>query len=176
MELEYLRQPVSFHRRLLSDNETESTDSYGGVDSELDTNMVIILAFLLCALLFTLGLNAFARTGLFNIFSSSPAAAPGLKKRALHHLPVAIYGSGPDVSGNECPICLGDFVDGERIRVLPKCGHGFHVGCIDTWLIAHASCPNCRISLLEPPPPPSAGGIIMSLNWHLIFLLNDEPS
>lgn len=155
MELEHLRQPVIIlHRRLLNVSDTEPSDSYGGDDSDLDTNMVIILAFLLCALLFTLGLNAFARRGFFNIFSTSPAAAPGLKKRALRKLPTAVYGSGPEVSGYGCPICLEDFVDGERIRVLPKCGHGFHVECIDMWLISHASCPNCRISLVEAPPPP----------------------
>lgn len=161
MEVGHLRQPVIIlHRRLLNDSDTES---YGGDDdSDLDTNMVIILAFLLCALLFTLGLNAFARRGFFNIVSTSPAAAPGLKKHALRHLPTAVYGSGPDVWGYGCPICLEDFVDGERIRVLPKCGHGFHVGCIDMWLISHASCPNCRISLLEAPPPRSSssrGGV-----------------
>lgn len=145
MELEYQWQAVIFHRRLLRDNNTESDDD-GSDESELDTNMVIILAFLLCALILTLGLNAFARRGIFSS-SAATAAAPGLKKCSLRHLPVAVHGSGP---GKECSICLGDFEEGERIRVLPKCGHGFHVGCIDTWLISHASCPNCRISLLPP--------------------------
>jgi len=28
--------------------------------------------------------------------------------------------------------------------VLPQCGHGFHVSCIDTWLGSHSSCPSCR--------------------------------
>lgn len=148
-----MEHPNILHRRLLTSNRsTGSNDSYGGDDSEFDTNMVIILAFLLCGLLFTLGLNSFARCGLLHIFrNSSPeqaAAAPGLKKSALRQLPVAVYGSGPDIFTKECPICLGEFLDGERIRVLPKCSHGFHVGCIDTWLISHASCPNCRISLL----------------------------
>ncbi|KAI3447852.1 hypothetical protein Pfo_004517 [Paulownia fortunei] len=160
MKSEYM-QPNILHRRLL--NRTGSNDSYASDNSEFDTNMVIILAVLLCALVFALGLNTISRCGLRYIFRSSspeqPAAAPGLKKQALSQLPVAVYGSGPDISTKECPICLGEFVDGERIRVLPKCSHGFHVGCIDTWLISHASCPNCRLSLLEPRPAlPSTDG------------------
>ncbi|KAA8517535.1 hypothetical protein F0562_017835 [Nyssa sinensis] len=76
-------------------------------------------------------------------------AATGLKKRALRQIPVAVYGSSVNIPATECPICLGDFVDGEKVRVLPNCNHGFHVRCIDTWLKSHSSCPNCRHSLLE---------------------------
>jgi hypothetical protein len=35
-------------------------------------------------------------------------------------------------------------VDEDEIRVLPQCGHAFHVCCIDTWLGSHSSCPSCR--------------------------------
>ncbi|CAK8573424.1 unnamed protein product [Lathyrus sativus] len=42
------------------------------------------------------------------------------------------------------PICLSDFAAGDEIRVLPHCGYGFHVACIDTWLESHSSCPSCR--------------------------------
>ncbi|KAG8374473.1 hypothetical protein BUALT_Bualt11G0136000 [Buddleja alternifolia] len=146
------------HRRLLETGGAIDQLAYRrgseSDESEFDNNMVIILVVLLCALLFVLGLNLFARCGLCCcILRSSPSdqapPTPGLKKRALRQLPLAVYGSGPEIWMTECPICLGEFVDGERVRVLPKCGHGFHVGCIDTWLISHASCPNCRLSLLE---------------------------
>nr|AFK42834.1 unknown [Lotus japonicus] len=49
----------------------------------------------------------------------------------------------------ECVICLSEFTDGEKVRVLPKCNHGFHVRCIDKWLSSHSSCPKCRQCLLE---------------------------
>ncbi|KAL8504938.1 hypothetical protein ACS0TY_016222 [Phlomoides rotata] len=154
MELKHMQLQILHHRRLLN--------SYSGDDSEFDSNMVIILTFLLCALLFVIGLNVFARCGLIPLLrrSSPPEqpATPGMKKRELKQLPVMVYGSGPGVSMYECPICLGEFLDGERIRVLPKCSHGFHVGCIDTWLVSNGSCPNCRVSLVEPPP--SSGGAL----------------
>lgn len=45
---------------------------------------------------------------------------------------------------SQCIICLSDFQDGEKIRVLPKCKHGFHIECVDAWLCNHSSCPTCR--------------------------------
>ncbi|XAR55736.1 hypothetical protein NMG60_11035921 [Bertholletia excelsa] len=132
-----------------------SGDSYMG-ETSLDANMVIILAVLLCALICALGLNSIARCALrcrrrfAAETSEQPASAAGLKKHALRRIPVAVYGSpGLNFPATECAICLGDFVEGEKVRVLPKCNHGFHVKCIDKWLASHSSCPNCRHSLLE---------------------------
>jgi hypothetical protein len=45
---------------------------------------------------------------------------------------------------------LGEFEDGELVRLLPKCGHVFHIPCIDTWLRAHVNCPLCRSDVLDP--------------------------
>ncbi|KAL2479349.1 RING-H2 finger protein ATL72 [Abeliophyllum distichum] len=125
-------------------------------ESEFDTNMVIILTALLFALLVVLGLNLLVRCTLRRRSEEQVEArlvttGAGLKKKALRRLPMEVYGSGTNISVTECPICLGEFVEGEKIRVLPKCNHGFHVSCIDTWLVSHPSCPNCRHSLLESP-------------------------
>ncbi|XP_073282166.1 RING-H2 finger protein ATL74-like [Primulina huaijiensis] len=157
------------HRRLMeeagrinrTDNTNPSNINYSGDGSseeDFDTSMLIILAVLFFALLFALGLNLIVRCGMRQLIDRSStqqsAACTGLKKRALSRIPVAVYRSPGGIStSSECPICLGEFMDGERVRVLPKCGHGFHVGCIDTWLLSHSSCPNCRASLLEVELP-----------------------
>ncbi|KAJ0985420.1 hypothetical protein J5N97_003776 [Dioscorea zingiberensis] len=78
-------------------------------------------------------------------------AETGLKKRVIKRLPISPYGPDVGIPATECPICLGEFEDGEKVRVLPKCNHGFHVRCIDTWLSSHSSCPTCRHSLLDQP-------------------------
>lgn len=147
---------TAVNRRLLDpDNrapspasENRTRDMY---KSELtfDTNMMIILVALMSALIVALGLNYIVRSILR--CSSGGTAAKGLKKATLQKIPVATYGAAPAavVQASECPICLGEFEDGDRVRVLPRCGHVFHVGCIDKWLSGHSSCPNCRHSLLE---------------------------
>lgn len=50
-----------------------------------------------------------------------------------------------------CAICLESFVDGDEMRTL-NCGHCFHRGCVDIWLLGTLSeeslvtsiCPTCR--------------------------------
>ncbi|CAL9768131.1 unnamed protein product [Musa acuminata subsp. burmannicoides] len=125
-------------------------DDHGGGHGGSDTSMVIILAALLCALVFALGLNSIMRCTLRcgRRLAVEAAEQARLKKRALRRLPVAVYVSGADIPATDCPICLGDFADGETVRVLPECRHAFHVGCIDKWLASHSSCPTCRRSLL----------------------------
>lgn len=159
--------------RLLLDTESSRPPSNGsgstrgsyGSEANFDTNMVIILAALLCALICALGLNSIVRCALrcsrrfaFETPDETAArlAATGLKKSALRQIPVAVYGSGLNIPATDCPICLVEFADGEKVRVLPKCNHGFHVRCIDTWLMSHSSCPTCRQSLLEQPQSASS--------------------
>ncbi|MCL7023502.1 hypothetical protein MKW94_013670 [Papaver nudicaule] len=48
----------------------------------------------------------------------------------------------------DCAVCLCEFEDDDKLRLLPKCSHAFHLECIDTWLLSHSTCPLCRDSLL----------------------------
>jgi len=75
----------------------------------------------------------------------------GVDKRALRSFPVVKYSKEVNVQGldTECVICLSEFKEGEKLRILPKCNHGFHVKCIDKWLNSHSSCPTCRQSLSD---------------------------
>ncbi|XVE79892.1 hypothetical protein DITRI_Ditri14bG0093600 [Diplodiscus trichospermus] len=131
-------------------------------EANFDNNMVIVLAALLCALICALGLNSAIRYALrygYNFGFGIPdpeqtparhlASTTGLKKSALSRIPVITYGSGLNLTGTDCPICLGEFAEGEKVRVLPKCSHGFHAKCIDTWLSSNSSCPLCRQALLD---------------------------
>lgn len=43
-----------------------------------------------------------------------------------------------------CHICLGEYEEGDQIRILP-CQHEFHMSCVDKWLKEiHGVCPLCR--------------------------------
>ncbi|XWS74446.1 hypothetical protein CRYUN_Cryun02cG0216800 [Craigia yunnanensis] len=153
--------------RLFLDTETgmppislnSTTGSYSS-DANFDNNMVIVLAALLCALICALGLNSAIRCALrcgysfgFGTPEQTPAphvaSTTGLKKSELNLIPVIAYGSGLNLTGTDCPICLGEFAGGEKVRVIPKCSHCFHAKCIDTWLLSNSSCPLCRQALLD---------------------------
>lgn len=123
----------------------------------LESDFVVILAALLCALICMVGLIAVARCAWLRRGSgggggSGAAAANqasanrGLKKKILQSLPKFSYKSsgGEGKFAAECAICLAEFMEGEEIRQLPQCGHCFHVSCVDTWLGSHSSCPSCR--------------------------------
>ncbi|OAY76003.1 RING-H2 finger protein ATL52 [Ananas comosus] len=70
----------------------------------------------------------------------------GLDDATIASIPVAAHRGG----GGDCSVCLGEFRDGELVRLLPKCAHPFHLSCIDTWLRAHVSCPLCRSLVVDP--------------------------
>ncbi|KAK9070195.1 hypothetical protein SSX86_010595 [Deinandra increscens subsp. villosa] len=131
--------------------------------NKFDTNVVMVLSVLLCALVCSLGLNSIAKCVLrcTSVLHSEMRPDPennsaklsktGIKKKALKTFPTVNYWHGLQLPGldKECVICLGDFTKGEQVKVLPKCNHGFHVRCIDKWLGAHSSCPTCRQCLLD---------------------------
>lgn len=45
-------------------------------------------------------------------------------------------------ASSTCAICTDDFVKGQLVRILP-CGHLFHQGCVDEWLVERSrTCPS----------------------------------
>ncbi|RID56224.1 hypothetical protein BRARA_G03437 [Brassica rapa] len=127
----------------------------------LNSDLIVIIAALLCALICVLGLVAVSRCSWLRRIAASrssaansdqnpqppvAAANKGLKKKVLRSLPKLTYSPDSPQAEKlaECAICLTEFAAGDELRVLPQCGHGFHVGCIDTWLGSHSSCPSCR--------------------------------
>ncbi|XP_046392197.1 E3 ubiquitin-protein ligase RNF13-like isoform X2 [Ischnura elegans] len=81
----------------------------------------------------------------------------------------------PSNTFETCAICLEDYRDGDKYRVL-HCGHAFHCKCIDRWLrCSYPVCPLCKCgvnALLEINP---SGDDDDSTQSQEIFLSALEP-
>ncbi|EEC73990.1 hypothetical protein OsI_08903 [Oryza sativa Indica Group] len=76
----------------------------------------------------------------------------GLDQAFIDALPVFAYRDivGGDKEPFDCAVCLCEFDGEDRLRLLPVCGHAFHLHCIDTWLLSNSTCPLCRGTLYVP--------------------------
>ncbi|KAJ0967343.1 hypothetical protein J5N97_024260 [Dioscorea zingiberensis] len=74
---------------------------------------------------------------------------PGLDAYLIQSIPIFRFTKASDPSFHECAVCLNEFQEDEKLRVLPSCSHAFHIDCIDVWLQTHPNCPLCR-SLISP--------------------------
>ncbi|XP_020594425.1 RING-H2 finger protein ATL67-like [Phalaenopsis equestris] len=74
---------------------------------------------------------------------------PGLDEAVISSYPEFSF----SVNGGEeglCSICLNEYKEGQMLKRMPECRHCFHIGCIDSWLRRHGTCPICRST---PAPP-----------------------
>ncbi|KAE8673951.1 RING-H2 finger protein ATL78 [Hibiscus syriacus] len=132
------------------ENRHNFSDPSTGING-FDASVVMVLSVLICALIFSLGLHSIIRCALSCsslVASDTPpqSANTGIDRKAFKSFPTVNYSADLNLPGldSECVICLSDFTRGDRVRILPMCNHGFHVGCIDKWLSSHSSCPKCR--------------------------------
>jgi E3 ubiquitin-protein ligase ATL10/75/76/77/78 len=137
--------------------------------SSLNATVITALSLLLCGLVAVLAVHAIVRCAFrvthrvcygqdededepaADASAASCQAGPARRKRGpraglppwiLYSREVELAGCGAGAA--ECAICLAEFVQGDRVRALPRCNHGFHVRCIDRWLAARQTCPTCR--------------------------------
>lgn len=144
------------------------TDQYG-VYSNLDPTMAIVVVVTVCA---------FFMMGFFSIYirhcAEEPSAGAGGSRRVpagaggnerclrrgldpgvVDSFPVLAYVAVRDhklgKGALECAVCLTEFDDFDRLKILPKCEHVFHPECIDAWLASHVTCPVCRANQTPDP-------------------------
>ena len=137
-----------------------SSYHYNVKSSAMDTNIIIVTASLLVLLMSSLCMHFLIRWVLshywmFNhtdeLDAPTSSAPCGLKPKHINALPTIVLEIAKTSTSCHvgCAICLLDFKDGDHLRVMPTCNHGFHIGCIDTWLAKHSSCPTCRGNPLD---------------------------
>nr|XP_018625029.1 E3 ubiquitin-protein ligase ATL31-like isoform X1 [Nicotiana tomentosiformis] len=92
------------------------------------------------------------------------AATRGLDNSVIDTFPTFAYAEVKDhhigKGGLECAVCLNEFEDDEKLRLIPKCDHVFHPECIGAWLKSHVTCPVCRADLTTPQPDVKAQEVL----------------
>ncbi|WOK97573.1 RING-H2 finger protein ATL3-like [Canna indica] len=125
----------------------------------------VITSFALFILIFYLFLRAKRYWGAISVSvppgptGPAPAAQPrGLDAAAVTALPWVVVHAADRGEGtnDDCAVCLCELAEGEAARLLPRCGHAFHLGCIDTWFSSHSTCPLCRSAVVAEKPPEDA--------------------
>lgn len=71
----------------------------------------------------------------------------GLDEAAIAALPQREVAEGDPPA--DCAVCIAELAPGETARLLPLCGHAFHVLCVDMWLRSHSTCPLCRRAVVD---------------------------
>lgn len=157
----------SYHRFLLQEEADDrvlrpsapSFTSTSPFDSSLVLTVLVLLTVLFFMAFFSLYIRRFSNNN-NNITNSDNSVQNekrgGIDISTVQSLPDVLYGAesadtDSDMPTNifsECPICLTEFEEREKVKVIPYCGHGFHPMCIETWLSSHGSCPLCRSTRL----------------------------
>lgn len=77
-------------------------------------------------------------------------ALPSVERFSLNQinqLPKSVYHAA-SCAYTECSVCLSDFVEGERLTMLPcAAGHLLHTACAEGCLARSVFCPLCRVDL-----------------------------
>ncbi|XP_065222927.1 E3 ubiquitin-protein ligase RNF13 isoform X2 [Planococcus citri] len=78
-----------------------------------------------------------------------------LPTSSLRKLPIEKFSKGSPYE--TCAICLDDYIDGEKLRILP-CQHAYHAKCIDPWLTRNRRvCPICKRKVFAADELPHEG-------------------
>ena len=84
--------------------------------------------------------------------SSSRRRTPSVPMEQLHDVTrVVPYRSlvTDSTTTERCGICQDTFQEDSPVRQIRRCGHYYHLSCIEQWLANHQTCPLCMQNVME---------------------------
>ncbi|KAJ1435861.1 Zinc finger, RING-type [Sesbania bispinosa] len=156
---------VLWCHRVRPSSVSHSCDPMEGVGGGINLVMTVIgfavstmFIFFVCTRLICARIHLNASRRAFRIASRSNLSmmergSHGLESIAVAKFPTKKFSDKffASAENSQCTVCLSEYQDDDMLRILPYCGHSFHVTCIDLWLQQNSTCPVCRISLREFP-------------------------
>ena len=107
----------------------------------------------------------------------------GLDEATILSYPKLLYSEAKlkktDSTATCCSICLADYKSTDMLRLLPDCGHLFHLKCVDPWLRLNPTCPVCRTSPLPTPlstPLAEVVPLASRRDWYLVATMRGDCS
>ncbi|XP_059634091.1 RING-H2 finger protein ATL39-like [Cornus florida] len=93
----------------------------------------------------------------------------GLEPAAIAAIPTMKFNreAFSSLEDAQCTICLGQYQEKEVLRIMPQCGHNFHLSCIDVWLRKQSTCPVCRLPLQETFETKYARPVAFAMSRHV---------
>jgi hypothetical protein len=112
-------------------------------EATIDNQEIYVQGLLSCTVTATFVALIHWQNALLRLASEQPP--PNL----IHWIPTRCFDPGLCGAGEgkaysaECPICLDEFHDKEKIKVT-VCGHAFHEQCLNGWVSTKPTCAVCR--------------------------------
>lgn len=122
----------------------------GTIESFNDLNAFAASSPMTSSLLSQLG-QQLGQMGLGHL-ASSRRRTPSVPMEQLHDVTrVVPYRSvvTDSTTTERCGICQDAFQEDSPVRQIRRCGHYYHLSCIEQWLANHQTCPLCMQNVME---------------------------
>ena len=122
----------------------------GTIESFNDLNAFAASSPMTSSLLSQLG-QQLGQMGLGHL-ASSRRRTPSVPMEQLHDVTrVVPYRSlvTDSATTERCGICQDAFQEDSTVRQIRRCGHYYHLSCIEQWLANHQTCPLCMQNVME---------------------------
>jgi len=142
MDMEFLEQEVVFGNGSYGDVTLFESDDLPYGDIFMITTLLPIIFIFGIFIIYKFRIESLEA----ELQAESSTSIGAATQEEVDALPIKVFSMEKKKENDPetCAVCIDDFKDGDKLRVLP-CRHEYHVECIDLWLTTRKSfCPICK--------------------------------